>query len=254
VSSDGVNIENGEASSQQQRFDLSVAMLIGANLIPLAGVFFLDWDAGVILVLYWTENLVVGAYSILRLILARNTLGTEKATKFFLVPFFCVHFGGFCAIHGIFVLTMIRDMGDAGSSISPDFDAWWGPLVFIGLLVSVVKEIWSSVPQSIAWPVAALFVSHGTSFVQNYLLRGEYRKRNVRYLMFAPYGRIVVMHIGIMAGFIPVILLGSPIPLVVVLVGLKIVADVWLHLVSHKTGNRSAFAQMMSILQRMRPS
>ena len=39
---------------------LSVAALVAVNLIPLAGVFFLDWDIGPILLLYWSENLVVG--------------------------------------------------------------------------------------------------------------------------------------------------------------------------------------------------
>ena len=42
--------------------DASLATLVAANLLPLAGVVFFGWDAGVILVLYWAENLVVGSF------------------------------------------------------------------------------------------------------------------------------------------------------------------------------------------------
>jgi len=39
---------------------LSIAALVAVNFIPLVGVLFLDWEIGPILLLYWSENLVVG--------------------------------------------------------------------------------------------------------------------------------------------------------------------------------------------------
>lgn len=45
---------------------LSLASLVAANLIPLVGVFFFGWEVGPILLLYWSENLVVGGYNVLK--------------------------------------------------------------------------------------------------------------------------------------------------------------------------------------------
>ena len=50
---------------------LSVLSLVGANLVPLLGVLLLDWDAAVIVLLYWTENVVIGFYNILRTTLVK---------------------------------------------------------------------------------------------------------------------------------------------------------------------------------------
>ena len=48
---------------------LSITALITVNLIPLIGVLFNDWDAGLILLLYWSENLVLGGYNVLKILL-----------------------------------------------------------------------------------------------------------------------------------------------------------------------------------------
>ncbi len=42
--------------------------LIAANLLPLLGVIFLGWDAFAILLLYWAENVVIGAINVLKII------------------------------------------------------------------------------------------------------------------------------------------------------------------------------------------
>ena len=38
----------------------SIAVLIAANLLPLAGVLFWDWDVFLVLLLFWCENVVIG--------------------------------------------------------------------------------------------------------------------------------------------------------------------------------------------------
>ena len=52
--------------------------------------------------------------------------------------------------------------------------------------------------------------------------------------MASPYGRIVVMHISILAGGFLTMAVGSPAPLLAVLVALKTILDVNLHNRSHK--------------------
>jgi hypothetical protein len=52
--------------------------------------------------------------------------------------------------------------------------------------------------------------------------------------MAAPYQRIVLLHIVILAGAAPVLYFKSPMPLVILLVVIKIMMDIKLHNASHK--------------------
>ncbi|MDH3990093.1 MAG: DUF6498-containing protein [Gammaproteobacteria bacterium] len=75
----------------------SIAVLIAANLLPLAGVLFWDWDWGVFLVLllFWCENVVIGLFGIARLIVAGES---ESVTEGLFLPlFFLVHYGAVSA-------------------------------------------------------------------------------------------------------------------------------------------------------------
>ena len=107
-------------------------------------------------------------------------------------------------------------------------------LVFVQMLFNVIGYMYSVIPPQVRLAVLALFVSHGISFVQNYLLKREYTNARPDKLMGSPYGRVVVMHIAILAGGFLTMAVGSPAPLLVVLVVLKTVLDVSLHNREHK--------------------
>ena len=211
---------------------LSVLALIGANLVPLLGVLLLDWDAAVIVLLYWTENVVIGFYNILRMTLVKVDSPAFHLGKLFTIPFFCLHFGGFCALHGLFLLVFF-DLGNGVESLFPK-GPWSGQLLILQLMRSVVTSLWRNHPEGMEWPVIFLFVSHGISFTQNYLGKGEYAVWTVAKLMTQPYKRIVILHITIIAGGVPIMMLGSPIPLLCILVFLKLCVDISLHIKEHK--------------------
>src|SRR2546422_292146 len=86
-----------EALHPRYIFDFSTLILIVANLIPLAGIFFWHWDLFVLITLYWLETGIIGFWNILRMAIMAKWL------SLFLVPFFCVHFGGFMTGHFIFL-------------------------------------------------------------------------------------------------------------------------------------------------------
>lgn len=218
---------------QKQKDPLSLAALIGANLIPFIGIFFFHWDVSYIVLLYWIENLVAAFYNILKLAFLKIDSSTEKVGKLFLIPFFCIHYGGFCAVHGFFLIHFFK-IG-AGSVPFENSTEWWGPLIFIQLLYSVFARIWASRPPEMIWAVIGLFISHGVSFVENYILGQEYKTGSLKNLMHQPYKRIIVMHIAILAGGIFVMQLDSPMPLLIALVLLKIFFDLHLHKKSHTT-------------------
>ncbi len=204
---------------------LTPAALVLANLVPIAGVLLWGWDVEGIVIFYWAENLVLGAYTIIKML----TKGGVKAL--FLIAFFLIHYGGFCAGHGIFIVSIL---GDDMPSI-PQGEPWPFFLIFVQMLVEIIQYVASIAPPFWQWALIALFVSHGVSFVFNYWLGGEHRDQNTNDLMISPYKRIFILHVAVIVGGAGVHALGSPLPLLVVLVLLKIGVDLHLHLREHRS-------------------
>jgi len=225
--------------SKKDLLDIPVVSLIAANAIPVWGVLFLGWDAFYIVLLYWAENIVVGFYNVLKMVFAGVGHPAAHLGKLFLIPFFIVHYGGFTAVHGFFVLALFHDGGQGPPMGRMNWPCF---LVFVQMLFNVVKYMYSVVPPQVRFAVLALFISHGVSFVQNYLLKGEYATARPEKLMGSPYGRVVVMHIAILAGGFLTMAIGSPAPLLVVLVVLKTILDVSLHNREHKKAKTNAHA------------
>jgi len=99
----------------KKRDPFSTGALIGANLIPFVGIFLFGWDVKYIVLLYWIENLVVTFYNILKMLAPRTNQAVEHAGKLFVIPFFCIHYGGFCAVHGFFLIHFFK----IGTGTSP---------------------------------------------------------------------------------------------------------------------------------------
>ncbi len=210
----------------------SLITLIVANLLPLLGIFLFNWDVRFIVILYWIENLIAAFYNIIKMALLKLEPPIDNIGKLFAIPFFCVHYGGFCAVHGFFLMHFFK-IG-TGSSPFENGGDWFGPLVFIQMLFSVIYKIWASRPPEMIWAVIGLTISHGVSFVENYILGGEYKTGRLGDLMHKPYQRIIVMHIAILAGGIFVMKLDSPLPLMITLIIMKIAVDLYLHKKSHQ--------------------
>lgn len=199
-------------------------MLVLVNLLPLAGVLLLDWDVAALMVLYWSENLVLGFYTLLKMLVVSPLGALGMGT------FFAIHYGGFCAVHGLFVASILLD---AGIDPMPD-EPWPLFLVFPQLLVNVVRQVLEYAPPEWLFAFAALYVSHGVSFVVNFLFGRERDELSLKQLMSAPYGRIVLLHIAILLGGFAVMSLGQPVAMLAVLVLLKLGLDVGLHLREHR--------------------
>jgi hypothetical protein len=212
--------------------NIPVLALLAANVIPLVGVLLLKWNTFYIVLLYWAENLAVGFYNVLKMAFAKVAHPIEHLGKFFLIPFFMVHYGGFTAIHGFFVLAIFSKGEQQGPPLGGE--SWPCFFVFLQMLFNIIKHIMLTIPPAVRLGVLLLFTSHGISFVYNYLIKGEYAHARPSKLMGQPYARVVVMHITILAGGFLLMALGSPIALLLVLIVLKTAIDVKMHMREHK--------------------
>ncbi|MFM2198932.1 MAG: hypothetical protein RLZZ505_2364 [Verrucomicrobiota bacterium] len=222
---------------------MPLAILIAANLIPVAGVLLWEWSVFEIVALYWFENVVIGAVNILKLtacsgdlrdpnlIRHQEELPTYMRTppapavirhgaKLFLIPFFTFHYGMFCFVHGMFVFILLG--GKAGGNTGGD------PVSGMRDMISGVFETGGK------WFALAIVASHLFSFGWNFIGKGEYLRHSLKSVMAAPYGRIVVLHIAIIFGAFVTAALGSPVYLLLLLIAGKILLDAKLHLRSHR--------------------
>jgi hypothetical protein len=78
----------------------STLALILANLVPLVGAVFMDWKLSNVMVLYWAESAVIGFFNICKIIVIGRWFALLAA------PFFAGHFGGFMAIHFLFIYSL----------------------------------------------------------------------------------------------------------------------------------------------------
>ena len=210
----------------------SSIVLILANLIPLAGVLLFEWNVLEILLLYWTESVVIGLINVLRMASCQtdNILaglgpymagkkippdlqrsmppGALRAIKYFIIPFFVLHYGGFCYGHLMAVTGFFSTAGFQGGARASLAQVWqW--------------DFWIA--------VAAIGASHLFSFFNNFIGKNEYKHTSVFLLMQRPYGRIVTMHIAIVFGAGLVMWLGSPLPILIILIVAKTTMDLKLH-------------------------
>ena len=189
----------------------SVLALIAANLVPVAGVWFLGWKIFPLVFLYWSENVVIGVFNVLKMFF--STSAKSAASKFFLIPFFCVHYGMFTFVHGIFVIVLFGHAGPT-ANISPGLNLF-GEAMRVNYL---------------GWAVLGIIMSRGVSFVTNYIGGGEFRRVTVEQLMMQPYGRIVVLHLAILGGGYLIMALHSPLAGLLLFIALKIALDLAAHL------------------------
>lgn len=193
--------------------------LIAANLVPLIGVLGFGWDVFSLLLLFWLENIAIGIVNVLRILVARGGGSAAAASRFFLAPFFIVHFGGFTLGHGLMLFAIFSDTTGLPG---PD------PGELMPLVVEQVRA------RGLGWSFLALFVSHLVSFATNTLGAGEYKETHPAKQMGRPYGRIIVMHLTVLVGAFLAHWTGSSVWALVILVGLKLTVDLRAHLAERR--------------------
>jgi hypothetical protein len=204
------------------RSRLAAAALVAGNVVPLVGVVAFDWSLASLLVVYWVESGIVGAFSVAKI--RRATGGDDpddlpslsfddrSVASFVGEPndaiarFFIGHYGGFWAIHGGFVV-----------ALSVTFLADAGPID----------------PVAVAVVAGSLVASHGYSYRVNFVGEREFERAGPVTLMVDPYRRVFVLHLTIVLGAFAVDLVGAPVGALVVMVLAKTALDLRAHRREH---------------------
>jgi hypothetical protein len=213
-----------------------LAALVIANLLVAFQALRHEWGYYETLLIYWSEVVILGGYNVVRMmvvgVFGAAPLGSWAArwvdlgsglNRFFFtvigVGFFAFKFGAFALAVGLFVLllpAMLRLDGGSGTSIPRALSAA-GP----GLLLAI----------------GALCLSHGVSFVRNFLGGREYDRLNIASLVFWPYARMALVGMVLLAGIAAASLMPALAPetaFAVVMVLLKLLADVVSHTLEHR--------------------
>lgn len=178
-----------------REFKVDVISIILVNLFTIYGVIFLGWSLFAVLFLYWFEGLIIGFFNVFKMAIAKafiDDLNLKGYTslqvafwkiflKVILIPFFMLHYGMFMLGHFMFIyfISFAPYIFEHGGSMPP--------------VSGVSSDIFIS--------IALIFLSHGFSFIYNFILKKEYNRKSTMEYMSEPYMRVILMHLVIILGF-----------------------------------------------------
>jgi hypothetical protein len=194
--------------------DLSLLPLLVSNGLAIWWAARDHLSLQTVMMIYWSQSVAIGVVNVLRILALREystedfrmggPLSPSAGTKLKIAGFFALHYGFFHVVYLVFILAaMTRGHVDVNVPF-----VLYGAALFAGADLAALALHWNS----------------------------ETRGRNIGRVMFAPYARIVPMHLAIIFGgfvnFHPGLTLW-------LFQGLKTIADVLTHLVHHRRPARS---------------
>lgn len=189
----------------------SILALVAANAVPLVCVVLFHWEVLPLMLLFWSENVVIGLFNVLKILTCSVHGAADILGKFFFAAFFTVHYGMFTLVHGVFVVGLFgRNAAHSGAGADQ--------------ILPAISE------NHLLLPILGLAISHGVSYTTNYLRGGEYRRTSPPQLMYQPYLRVIILHVTILGGGILILTFKSPTAGLAALVVLKTIVDLAAHL------------------------
>lgn len=171
------------------------------NLVPVAGVLWAGWSPLQLLLLYWIENVAVGVFNYLKLRDYEAHKPASPPEPFKISSFFAMHYGMFTLVHGIFALVVGTLF--AGTPVSPG-----GRLDWLGFGTAALSFALIHFTDWLHWRKAQGW-NQGSADGQ----------------MFAPYGRVIVMHLTVLGGAFILATTHAPVAYIALLAVLKTVIE-----------------------------
>ena len=177
-----------------------VLLGLAVDLFPLVGVLMFGWNAVPLVMLYWMENVIAGVLTLPRIVISGASYGgVGLLVGLFMSVFFVFHYGLFCFVHGTFLVAFTGFAADGlteQSTFALDFPGMFRFGMSSGLHVEYF--------------VYAIIAFQGLVLFWEFLIKGEWRNTNPMAEMFAPYRRVIMLHIAIFGGAFALFLLGQP--------------------------------------------
>ncbi len=193
--------------------------IIVSNLVPVFGAWFLGWSAIEVFIVYALETLIVGVITVLKLFIATlyrgkdnwyNNGQTTRVSGLFFILFFVLHFGLFAAVQTA-IFSNAAGLVPRGGGLFHFFLHWY-----------------DYINRDVAWMLLAFVISYLARDLIPFVLRQDYKKYSMMWLMFRPYGRIIIQQFTVIIGSMFLSFgLGKIFILVFALV--KIFFEVWLN-------------------------
>ncbi|MBA2745669.1 MAG: hypothetical protein H0U44_05535 [Flavisolibacter sp.] len=164
--------------------------LLIANILPVYGVWFQQWDPNQVFLVYCMETVIIGAFTLLKLFiqtLAKRTdlWENQGATKYvsgvFFMFFFLLHYGMFVAIQTTMFLKL--------SPVSKDttlLDLILNPGLYLGANGILM--------------LSAFIFGYGYENMTGFIMKNEYQTKPMMRVMFEPYPRIFIQQFTVIFG------------------------------------------------------
>jgi hypothetical protein len=175
-------------------------LILFANLTPVIGVLYWDWRVFSILVVFWFENVIIGAANLFKLASCRLATLTPRAAS----SFYLMHYGGFCMGHGWLIIVFFYDKEWAEEVFYSGSD-----FQLISLLVGILT----------------IAIEHGW-LLYKFMDTGQYLRTSGSRLILESYGRVAATHIALLVGGALAVSYGQASFILLVLISIKIVFDV----------------------------
>jgi hypothetical protein len=208
---------------------IALFALVVANLTLIVLALSYRWSYYAPVLIFWCETIVIALYNVVKMFVVGiagnpfgkwvgfDSLASAVVWTSVLVVFFVVKFGVVALGAGLLVLLLPAVLG-------PGTDGF------------AVMEALTEVAPAVATGVVLLVISHGISFVRNFVLKREYERTNALVLLVWPYARSLWIGVAILTGVVA----GELIPgascsmiFLLVLILFKLAGDVASHLHEH---------------------
>ncbi len=187
-----------------------LASLILLNLVPVYGVFYWGWKSFDLIFLYWLENLIIGAFTILKLVVYPYQNLSQIPGRIFPSILFTVHYGIFCLAHGCFIVLFF--------SPNEQYRSQFGDITHLITLIVAQRQL--------GWAIIALTAYQLIDWLRD--IKSNWpNEEKVENIMSAPYKRIIVLHFAIIGGGFFIAGKNDPIGGLLLLIALKIANDIY---------------------------
>ncbi len=256
-------LSNPVGSTKKALFNLpndpSAIIIVLSNILFIIVAVLQNVSLQEVWIVYWCQSIIIGFFAVFRMltyklnphpavkvILAESPMpkkglvemGMQTTARIFTAGFFIFHYGFFHVVYLVFI---------GFSFISSSF---MGVFTAPGSFVDAAGAAQLPGPNILLIFLGALifFIAHLISFILNFA-KDNQKSWDLGELMFAPYSRIVPMHISIIAGGFIVMFLGVPMTMmfgsggsravevliIVFFLGLKVVLDLTSHDSAHSS-------------------